>query len=176
MKAKEVLTEKGEDGLAMAPWVDGSIRPKKHGLFEGHFKGEPGKIRKFFWSGRRWCFKNFLGKWVVSAFGEKGDKWRGLCDPTDVPIQVVDGVHSFPDNPAFHEVYRSAAGEEWVCTGSRWNVKGSTAPVPSAPASNLKSISIFTDESVEETIADISGDIASLQEAYSENAAQYAST
>lgn len=68
--------------LPRAPWVDGAIRPKKHGVFEGHFQGEKGQIREFFWTGRKWLYKDRRGRWLPSVFGVKGDKWRGLAvDP-----------------------------------------------------------------------------------------------
>jgi hypothetical protein len=79
------MEEIGSDGLKRAKWVDCGTNPKKHGEFEGHLKGEPHKIHRYLWTGRRWMFwKPALGRkkagWVPSIFGEPGDKWRGLAE------------------------------------------------------------------------------------------------
>ena len=116
-KANDVVPA---DGLSRAAWVDADTNPKKHGEFEGYLKGEPHKVFRYFWTGRRWLFKTRLGKWVPSVFGEKGDKWRGLCDTPDILIEKVDGLPQFPENPVLGAKYSTAAGEVWSCTGKRW--------------------------------------------------------
>lgn len=82
--AKLKVAEVPADGMPRAQWVDASTNPKNHGEFEGHLKGESDKIRRYFWTGRRWLFKDRKQRWVQSVFGEKGDKWRGLAEDLSV--------------------------------------------------------------------------------------------
>lgn len=113
-----------DDGLYRAAWVDASTNPKKHGEFEGHLKGEAYKINRYFWTGRRWLFKTRLGKWIPSVFGEKGDKWRGLCDPVDTLLKVGhDSMAEFPENPVIGAMYHTELGGAWLCDGKRWLCK-----------------------------------------------------
>lgn len=124
MNDTTVAGAKPVDGLVRAAWVDATTNPKKHGEFEGHLKGEPHKVNQYFWTGRRWMFKTRLGKWIPSIFGEKGDKWRGLCDSVDTPLKVKDdNTVEFPENPVIGAMYHTEAGASWLCNGKRWLCK-----------------------------------------------------
>jgi len=119
------------DGLVRAAWVDASTNPKKHGEFEGHLKGEPDKVSRYFWTGRRWMYKTRLGKWIPSIFGEKGDKWRGLCDSVDTLLKVNhDNIVEFPENPVIGAMYHTELGGSWLCNGKRWLCKSVTEDTP----------------------------------------------
>lgn len=113
-----------DDGLVRAKWVDGSIKPKKHGAFEGVFKGDDKtKPRLYYWTGRRWYYVNHKGKWAPSVFGLPGDKWRGLVDDVLQSVAMAEAGDTCEDEgcpqfgtPHSHPAEETPAGAETAGT------------------------------------------------------------